>query len=196
VVTVAYPVFVYLGLTRLSFRSFGLFLIAGAAAVAVLRGATGGGWRALFAPLVLVLLVALAWALSDERFVLFYPVLMSGGLLVVFASSLRSELSLIERFALRQHPDLSATERRYCRRWTIGWSGFFVGNGALAAGLALWAPLGVWAAYTGFFAYVVMGSLLVGEYVYRKYRFGRFDDHFVDRTLQSLLSTRAKRGAV
>jgi uncharacterized membrane protein len=43
-----------------------------------------------------------------------------------------------------------------------------VANGLLALGLALWASVEAWALYTGLIAYVLMGTLFGGEWLYRK----------------------------
>jgi len=47
------------------------------------------------------------------------------------------------------------------------WCGFFVLNGAIALGTALWASEAVWSLYTGVISYVLMGLLFAGEYLVR-----------------------------
>jgi uncharacterized membrane protein len=47
------------------------------------------------------------------------------------------------------------------------WCGFFVVNGALALGTALWASNAVWSLYTGVISYGLMGALFCGEYLVR-----------------------------
>jgi uncharacterized membrane protein len=50
---------------------------------------------------------------------------------------------------------------------TQAWCVFFVVNGALAFGTALFAPEAVWSLYTGVVAYVLMGLMFGGEYLLR-----------------------------
>jgi uncharacterized membrane protein len=116
--------------------------------------------------------VALAAAvLDDARFLLAWPVLVSGSLLVAFLVSLRGGRSIVEGFARLRKPHLSPAEVAYCRTVTWVWCAFFVGNGAVAAGLALSGRRDLWAIYTGAIAYVLMGILFAGEYVVRRARF-------------------------
>ena len=49
---------------------------------------------------------------------------------------------------------------------------FFLLNGLVSLGLALFAPLAIWTLYTGGIAYLLMGALFAGEYAIRKIRFG------------------------
>lgn len=96
-----------------------------------------------------------------------YPVLVNGALLGVFGYSLAHPPSLIERLARLQEPDLPAAAIVYTRRVTQVWCGFFILNGAIALGTALWASEAVWSLYTGVIAYGLMGLLFGGEYLLR-----------------------------
>jgi uncharacterized membrane protein len=91
---------------------------------------------------------------------------------------------MIERFARMTDPDLRPEEVRWCRAWTVAWSAFFVVNGAVAAALALFAPLRWWTLHTSVLGYVAMGLLLGGEWIARKVRFRRFGDNAVERLLE------------
>jgi uncharacterized membrane protein len=99
-----------------------------------------------------------------------------------FASSLRG-VPIAERFARAQAERLSPAQIAYCRSVTVIWCVFFVLNGGVTAALALRAPLGWWAAYSGAIAYGLVGLLLASEYCIRKYRFRNYGRHFVDRAL-------------
>jgi len=131
-------------------------------------------------------LLASATISNHHGFVLAVPVAINLILLWGFAGSLRSEVSLVERFALMFHPDLSAQEQRYCRRLTIIWSVFFIINGSIALVLSLWGTFFAWTLYNGFIAYLLVGALASGEYVYRKYRFRRYSDKGPDRIFRLL----------
>ena len=70
--------------------------------------------------------------------------------------------------------ELNAVETRYCRSVTIVWCAFFAANGAIAAALALWAPLAWWTLYSGLLAYVLIGAVFVIEFLVRSYRFRQY----------------------
>jgi uncharacterized membrane protein len=118
--------------------------------------------------------------------VMLVPLAINVGFLVLFGATLFAETPMIERFARLTDSDLSPAERRWCRLWTWIWAVFFAGN-ALVIGVFTWlGALAWWTTYTGLLCYLIMGNLFGIEYTLRKYRFGRFNAGFVDRTLQQL----------
>ncbi|MGH1346096.1 MAG: hypothetical protein ACRBN8_31315 [Nannocystales bacterium] len=127
-------------------------------------------------PLLAVAVLGLGALLKNEGFARLVPILINGGLLVLFASSLRGPVSMVESFARRQDPDLSPPKVQYCRTVTIVWCWFFVCNIALTLALALFAPLEWWTMYTGLLAYVAIGLLSTIEYTVRKATFRDYDD--------------------
>lgn len=181
----AYPVAVYVGLTRFSARGLGLVL-----AVMLLPGLVSKVRAArredlvvaLRLPLSILLLLALAAISNDARFVFALPVLINLVLLAQFAGSLRGT-PLVERFARMQQPELGIAQVAYCRSVTKVWCGFFVLNALTSAGLALWAPLSWWTLYNGLLAYGLMGLLGASEYVVRKFRFREYGPGLHDRVL-------------
>ncbi len=175
--TIAYPVAVYIGLTSWSTRGVTLVLLVFLLPILALRAyRTGGQSRAelFLLPVAVVTLLALSWLLDDRRFVLVLPVLVNGVLLTGFAVTLRRGVPLVERFARLQRDDLSEAEIRYCRTVTIAWCGFFLVNGALTAILAIAGPLDWWALYTGLLSYVLIGAMFTVEYLVRSYRFRHY----------------------
>jgi uncharacterized membrane protein len=96
-----------------------------------------------------------------------YPALINGVMLAVFASSLRYGRPVVERLARLQEPDLPPGGVAYTRKVTQVWVLFFLLNGLIAVGLTLWAPLSWWTLYNGFIAYMLMGLLFVGEWLVR-----------------------------
>jgi uncharacterized membrane protein len=96
-----------------------------------------------------------------------YPVLVNAVMLGVFAYSLASPPSIIERFARLSEPDLPPEGVAYTRRVTQVWCGFFIVNGSIALATSLWASPAVWSLYNGVIAYVLMGLLFGGEYLVR-----------------------------
>lgn len=190
VLVVAYPALVYVGLTRWSPRAFGAALLAVLVAGALVR-ARGAArehlWPVLRVPLTLAALVGIGAAAQEPRFFLALPVIVNLGLLANFAASLRGPVSLVERFARLQEPDLPPGGPAYCRRVTVVWCWFFVANAAASASLALWGQVEWWALYTGLVAYLLIGVLFTVEYVVRKATFRRFSDALPDRLLRRVL---------
>ena len=129
VLTVAYPAAVYFGLEYLEPRYFALILIALFAARYLLttrrRPAplTGNGSLLLF--IAVAILAGGAFIANSESLLLFYPVLVSVVLLLVFAWSLYFPPSVIERLARLSEPELPQRAVVYTRRVTVAWCFFF-----------------------------------------------------------------------
>jgi len=206
--TVAYPVVVFFGLVHFSARTVGLLALALAVPLMLLRFRNASRedlWVVMRVPLVVIALLGLGAALDDARLVMFMPVIISLALLVQFASSLRGEVTMIERFARMQESrssssqrsrtdaggvaaerpgtphvkegSLSAAQIRHCRQVTVAWCVFFVVNAVIAGGLALAELTAAWAVYTGGIAYGLMGVMFAGERVVRHLRFERSRGH-------------------
>lgn len=174
---VAYPFAVYFALGVASPRAIGLATLALLALrLALVSPGRFAAVARVFAPVAIVFgsasLAAAIW--GDVRALLLAPALFNGAMLAVFAVSLARPQTAIERLARAQVGELPADEVAYCRRVTVVWCGFFAANGALCAGLALFGSREAWAAYTGAIAYVLLGALFAGEYIYRHWRFRRY----------------------
>jgi len=174
ILTIAYPLAVYFGLSRFSVRAVSLLLLCLALPMIALRlqGKRREHIAALLpAPVAVIALIALSAVLEDQRFMLALPALISAALLVTFGASLKSGMPMIERFARMQNPDLPPDHAVHCRQVTWVWCGFFVVNGAIASLLAIRGPLEWWTLYSGLIAYVLMGVLFAAEYIVRRVRF-------------------------
>ena len=117
----------------------------------------------------LLLLAGLTAVTNSETLLRCYPAAMNGGLLLLFALSLRHPPSMIERFARLAEPELPPAGVRYTRRVTLVWCLFFVANGSIAAYTAFFASRDIWALYNGFIAYLLIGALFAGEWLFRRY---------------------------
>jgi len=120
----------------------------------------------VIATLTGVTFIVLIW--GEQLGLKFYPVMMNLGFLVLFASSLFSPISFVERLARIRDPDLSPQAVIYTRKVTWVWSGFFLINGTIAAFTALWTTDAVWMLYNGMIAYLLMGTLAAGEWLFRQ----------------------------
>lgn len=98
---------------------------------------------------------------------LYYPVVINISMLALFAYSLKSGPSMIERLARLKEPDLPDEATPYLEKVTLIWCGLFVFNGTVALYTARYASLEIWTLYNGLIAYLLIGSLLGGEWLYR-----------------------------
>lgn len=174
---VAYPLFIYAGLSYFEPRTLALALGAGVLVrvVWVARATPGVDLgRLLLAPGAVALVLVATAAFNEGRIFLFVPALVNLALLVSFGHTLRHGPSMIETFARLQVDDLSEAERVYAVSVTRIWCGFFFANGCVALVLALEASVAVWALYTGFLSYLLMGTLFGIEFLYRTWRFRRY----------------------
>lgn len=164
VLTVAYPVGVYLSIGKLPAHWLALALL-GLAVVRALLSRQKLWWVSAAGAAILC---AAAWWSASVWALKLYPVLVNAVLLAVFAFSLWQPPSVIERLARLQTPDLPPSGVRYTRTVTQIWCMFFLGNGAAALYTALCASDAVWALYNGAIAYILMGCLMAGEWCVRQ----------------------------
>ena len=163
-ITLIYPLAVWLGQGQIEPRFLaGLLVLAGLTRVHMLKISQVGRWW-LGGTLLLFILAVWSNVLLPLKL---YPVLVNAVLLSVFAYSLISPPSMIERFARIREPNLPMRAISYTRRVTQVWCIFFAANGAIALMTALWASPATWTLYNGLIAYVMMGLLFAGEYVVR-----------------------------
>lgn len=164
VLTVLYPAVVYFGMRH--FAHWHLAALLGVLAVARALLARQLFWWAA-AGLSCVLAGLSAW--GDAWLPLkLYPTLVSVGMFAWFALSLWRPPSAIERLARWSEPDLPPEAVGYTRRVTQIWCVFFVFNGTVATATALWGSDDLWALYTGFLSYVLMGMLFGCEWLVRR----------------------------
>jgi uncharacterized membrane protein len=104
---------------------------------------------------------------NSELSLRFYPVGVNASLFLLFSVSLLYPPPIIERLARLQHPNLSIQGVNYTRKVTQVWCVFFIINGLIAAGTALWANFFWWSLYNGCIAYGLMGLLMGTEYLIR-----------------------------
>ena len=163
--TLAYPVLVYLGLGhQIEPRWLALLLVV----MALMRAAFGRERVWLVAAGGALVLAAFSFWGNHAMPLKLYPVLVSVTLLCVFSISLVYPPTVIERLARLHEPDLPVAGVAYTRRVTQVWCGFFIVNGSVSLLTALFASDAVWALYNGMISYAVMGVLFVGEWLFRK----------------------------
>lgn len=170
-VTIAYPLLVYLGLGHFEPRWFASILLL-MGLIRLVAKPSPTTWGLVAAAL---LLAALTWLSNTWLPLKLYPVGVNLLLAVLFGASLVYPPPVIERIARLSDPDLPAQGVAYTRTVTKVWLAFFVVNGALALATALWASDAVWTLYNGLISYCLIGILggtewLVRRRVLRSYR--------------------------
>jgi len=179
-VAVLYPLLVYIGLNTLEPRHLSLVLASvllvrllwGSAAqpVPAANNRPAGIWRNpqnLVAGILLLAMFLYTLGTNSADALRLYPVIISFSLLGGFAHSLRHPPSAIERIARLTHPALPPAAIVYTRKVTLVWCCFFLCNGTIALYTSLFASLQTWTFYNGLIAYLLIGALLGGEYLYR-----------------------------
>ena len=165
VLSVCYPFMVYWGLQYYDAKIL-LPLLLMLLGLRWLTGSQASERKVVITTLLGVVVVVLVW--GHQLGLKFYPVMMNLGFLALFASSLFSSATVVERLARIQEPDLPPEGVVYTRKVTWVWSGFFLLNGSIAAITAVWATDEVWMLYNGFIAYLLIGGLAGGEWLVRR----------------------------
>ena len=200
ILALVYPAVVYFSSTLWSARTASLVLLCTLGSIYGLQRLAGSPAKAGpmgKVPLFAVATLGLGALLGNGGFAQLVPVVVNTGLLILFASSLRGPITMVESFARRQDPELSPEKVQYCRAVTIVWCGFFVFNIVVTITLALAAAISWWTLYTGLIAYVAMGALFTGEYVVRKARFRDYASppHLHERLFARLFPPRVETEA-
>ena len=196
---IAYPLLVWAALEYASARAVAVGMIALLVAIAVLLKIRSDELVSMLLKRFGVLAIfAAAAAATDDPFALkLVPVVTHVWLFVTFASTLVHGPPFAEQFARRaHHGDLPDFIRPYTRNVTLMWCAFFALNAVVFTALAFTASTDLWAAYTGFWCYVLSFVLIVGEYVFHKARFRYYEDVWTDRLIwrRLLPPERTKQG--
>ncbi|MEM0650965.1 hypothetical protein AAFL31_03945 [Klebsiella huaxiensis] len=109
-----------------------------------------------------------SYLLKTHQLLLFYPVVVNAVMLAVFGGSLWSSMPIVERLARLREPALSDNGVRYTRRVTQIWCAFFIINGGIALFTALRGDMSLWTAWNGMLSYLLMGTLMAGEWLVRR----------------------------
>ena len=120
------------------------------------------------------------------------PVLIQLLFMFFFGRTLVKGPPLIESFVRLEFPEFPPGISRYCRQLTLMWTGFFGINALMCAGLALWGSDAWWAFYNSILIFAFTGLLMVGEYIYRHFRFPDLDIPKPVSTLKTMVSNGRK----
>jgi uncharacterized membrane protein len=164
--SLSYPFIVYWGLEH---YDAGILLpaILGLLGIKLLAGGSLKYERyVILFTLIGISAIALIW--EKQIGLKFYPVMINFGFFALFAGSLLSSQTIVERLARLKEPDLPPEGIAYTRKVTMVWSVFFLLNGSIAAITALWASNEIWMLYNGFIAYLLIGTLAAVEWLVRQ----------------------------
>ncbi len=79
--------------------------------------------------------------------------------------------SLIERFVRLEFSDFPPGVSEYCRSLTVIWTAFFAFNAIACITLSIFGNNAQWALFNGIVIYLMIGILVIAEYIYRHIRF-------------------------
>ncbi|MBN2342645.1 MAG: septation protein IspZ [Deltaproteobacteria bacterium] len=170
VLFVAYPVLIYFGITTFSpaiVSAFVLMLLG--VRLAVTWKISAAKIRPLL-PLTLAAAVPATVSLvfNNEHALLLVPALVNAVLLSLFATSMVRGPTMIERFAALEEPEITPRISAYCRKVNVIWCVFFALNGLVALYTVFFMSKEYWALYNGLISYLLLGSLILGERIYRR----------------------------
>jgi uncharacterized membrane protein len=187
-----YPFLIYVGLQVAEPRFVSLVLLAAILLRATLssrRKLATYAWALRFPLFALAAATLASLWVNEARMLLLTPALVSFALLLAFGLSLRGK-SVVEEIAQAQTGPLDPSQVAYCRAVTRVWCAFFLLNGLLAAFLALTGMLFEWTLYTGLISYLLMGVVFACEFIYRHWRFRRYDGAPTDVILARIFPPR------
>jgi len=177
----AYPAIIYLLLSR-NLPWLGTFLVLG---VITWKIHNRSDWLWWLAAIVATTLFT-AKLFGSGAVSKLSPVLIHAALLYLFLNSLRST-PLIERFAQLDFPELPPEIKLYTRKLTMLWAGFFALNIVACLWLALWGDDSSWAIYNGLIVYLLIVTLVLGEYAWRHIRFPHLEIPSLLQTTRNII---------
>lgn len=172
VVLACYPLMIYLGLETMPLGRVAVLLLAVfLLRLLAVRSSRLDVLKHLTVPAALagIALSSLALLQENQQLLLLYPVLVSLSCLGVFAWSLVKPPSIIESFARLQEEILPPGAISYTRKVTMIWCLFFIVNSCIALLTVISGDMTLWTLYNGLISYLLMGTLLAGEWLYRKW---------------------------
>ncbi|MDU8924499.1 hypothetical protein RYD26_06180 [Pasteurellaceae bacterium LIM206] len=165
--SLAYPFAVYFGQSFFSFRNLMSMMLL----LWLLRGWVLKKSNQKIINYVVCTFFIIALFANNEKMAYWYPVVINGLFFCIFWISLFSRQNIIEKIARVKQPDLPPKGVIYTRKIVKLWLVFFVVNASISI-LLIYVDLDFWIVYTGIISYLLMGILLAGEWLYRKFKLG------------------------
>ena len=167
---ILYPIIVYVGLTTFSPSALALVLLAMLLLrlSLTLRLTIEKVRRLLPLSVAAIIPVTFSMVFNSERALLLTPVVINATLLFTFSLTLLRGPNMIARFAALSEPVMTSAIIAYCRKVTIIWCLFFLMNGLIATYTVFYASKEYWTLYNGLISYILIGTLLAGEWLVRR----------------------------
>jgi len=115
-----------------------------------------------------ILLCVMSTLFQQHGWLLWYPVAINLLMLAFFGHSLLAGTPIIEQLARIRRPNLPDSAIRYTQVVTKVWCVFFVVNGIISAITSCLGNMTWWGIWNGLISYLIMGVLLVGEWLVRQ----------------------------
>ena len=112
--------------------------------------------------------------------------------MVVCGRTVYKGRTLMERFGRLEFAEITGGISDYCRQLTMMRTGFFGFKELMCAGLAVWGTDAWWAFYSSILIFVMTGLLMLGEYIYRHFRFPDLDIPKPITTIKTMISNGRK----
>lgn len=163
-----YPFAVYIGLNNLQPGYLAIVLVAFVLLRIFLVRSNLKKLPWLLPASVLGIVAILASAFTDSTIGFkLYPLAINLAMLMVFAFSYFKPPTVIETFARLSEKKLPPSAIKYTAKVTLVWCLFFIINGLVSLYTAVFMSLDSWMIYNGFISYVLMGILMLVEYLVR-----------------------------
>jgi len=189
ILIILYPVIAYVSIDSLGIRTASLIILAlllGSTLVKVLT--TRSLWGPLFLQVgAVAVILGIGCFIEDPFYMKLVPTLIALSAALNFFLSLR-KTPVIESLARMQKPDLPPEEVKYTRRVTHLWGWIMIADTAICLFAALQGSLRVWLLLCFPVSYILIGLVFCSEYIYRKWRFGDFNETLVwDKIIKAVL---------
>lgn len=114
-----------------------------------------------------LILCFLAIFYNQEIFLKLYPVMMNAAVCCIFSLSL-AKTPLITQFAQKMNKQpLDQHTLTYTRNATCAWAIFMFFNTVISL-ITVFLSNEIWVLYNGFISYILIGIMMLGEYIVRK----------------------------
>lgn len=166
IVTALYPILVFLLIDQIDFKWLAVTMaFAILLRMVVFKANAGNVTSYVFCIAAVCLLLTAVFDFKPGLY--WYPIIINLGLFLIFALSLWKKPTIIERFARLREPELPDFAIAYTEKVTKVWCLFFLINMSISIYTAVLADVTVWSLYNGLIAYLLMGTLMLGEWLVR-----------------------------
>lgn len=163
-----YPFGIFFGLKHFEPRFLSLLLLLIALLQFLPNKSMALPKRQKYAIAILALtLLILTQIFNQPLFIKLYPVFINLIFFTFFFITLFYPPSMIEIFARMQDKNLPQKAIPYTRNVTKIWCAFFILNCTISLYTTFGCSLETWTLYNGFISYILIGTLFIGEYLFR-----------------------------